>query len=80
MEDKFANVVRDEHMSDIANAIRAILGPDSGMTILDMPVKILEIKSLVVDVVNELVDALCWDGECADATRADVVQALKWEV
>ena len=40
MADEFANIVTDEHMSDIAMAIREVLMIDDDMTILDMPEKI----------------------------------------
>lgn len=40
MEDKFANVATDEHMSDIAMAIREVLMIPDEMTILEMPEKI----------------------------------------
>ena len=40
MADEFANVVRDEHMSDIAMAIREVIMIPDGMTIVQMPEKI----------------------------------------
>lgn len=78
MEDKFANVATDEHMSDIAMAIREILGPDDGMTILDFPVKIRSIQTQVLDVVNNLVGALCWRGTCEGVPVGTVIDALTW--
>lgn len=70
-EDPYKNIVKDEHMSDIAMAIREVLGPDSGLTIIDFPNKIREIKSV-------LVDALCWEGECEDIHAGAVIDALDW--
>lgn len=78
MGDVYENIVRDEHMSDIAMAIRELLGPDSGMTLLDFPQKIREIKEQVVLVVNEMIEALCWDGECPAVARDDIISALAW--
>lgn len=78
MADEFANIVTDEHMSDIAMAIRELLGPDSGMTILDFPQKIRAIKEQILDVIDSLVDALCWEGECEDIYVGTVVDALSW--
>ena len=78
MEDKFANVATDEHMSDIAMAIRELLGPDSGLTILDFPQKIRDIRTQVFDVVNNLVDALCWQGTCEGVPVGTVIDALTW--
>ena len=78
MADEFANIVTDEHMSDIAMAIRELLGPDSGMTVLDFPQKIRDIRSQVLDVVNSLVDALCWQGTCEGVPIGTVVGALTW--
>lgn len=78
MADEFANIVRDEHMYDIAMAIRELLGPDDGMTVLDFPQKIREIKTQVLDVVNDLVDALCWRGACGGVPIGTVIDALTW--
>lgn len=78
MADEFANIVRDEHMSDIAMAIRELLGPDDGLTILDFPQKIRDIKQQVLDVVNSLVDALCWRGTCEGVPIGTVIDALTW--
>jgi len=69
--DPYKNIVKDEHMSDIAMAIREVLGPDSGLTILDFPDKIREIR-------NVLVDALCWKGECDDIHAEALINALDW--
>jgi len=78
MADEFANIVRDEHMSDIAMAIRELLGPDDGLTILDFPQKIRDIKTQVLNVVNSLVDALCWRGTCEGVPVGTVIDALTW--
>lgn len=78
MADEFANIVRDEHMSDIAMAIRELLGPDDGLTILDFPQKIRDIKTQVLNVVNSLVDALCWRGTCEGVPIGTVIDALTW--
>ncbi len=78
MTDEFANIVRDEHMSEIAMAIRELLGPDSGLTILDFPQKIRDIRTQVLDVVNSLVDALCWQGTCEGAPVGTIIDALDW--
>ena len=77
-EDPYKNIVKDEHMSDIAMAIRELLGPDSGLTILDFPQKIRDIRTQVFDVVNSLVDALCWQGTCEGVLIEDIESALDW--
>lgn len=78
MPDTYENIVRDEHMADIADAIRDLLGPDSGLTILDFPQKIRDIRVQVLDVVNSLVDALCWQGTCEGVPVGTVIDALTW--
>lgn len=78
MADTFANIVTDEHMSDIAMAIRELLGPDSGLTILDFPQKIRDIRTQVLDAINSLVDALCWQGTCEEVFIGDIKSALDW--
>lgn len=78
IEDIFENVVKDEHMYDIAMAIRELLGPDDGMTILDFPQKIRDIKAQVLDVVNDLVGALCWRGTCEGVPIGTIIDALTW--
>ena len=73
MADVFDKIVTDEHMSDIADAIRELLGPDSGLTILDFPQKIRDIKA-----VDNLVEALCWRGSCEGIAGDVVSDALTW--
>jgi len=48
------------------------------MTILDFPVKIRSIRTQVLDVVNNLVGALCWRGTCEGVPIGTVVDALTW--
>ncbi len=78
MNEEFKDVATNEDMADIADAIRELLGPDSGLTILDFPQKIRDIRTQVLDVVNSLVDALCWQGTCEGAPVGTVIDALTW--
>lgn len=74
----FDRLVKDRHLSDIAEAIREFLGEDDGMTVLDMPDKIRQIQDVVALAIGKLVNALCWEGECLDIGQSDILKSLSW--
>lgn len=72
------DVVTNSHILEIADAIRDLQETLEGMTILEMPQKIRDIKTQVLDVVNSLVDALCWRGTCEGVPVDTIIGALTW--